>query len=223
MTLISVKVDSKNLVAKLDRSIDYSQGFLEGVQMEKITFMRFLAGFVREALYKYIDSRARVNPDALHHVYEPNQVGSEGGRLYKFNVIPTINRIMFTGEFLPSKVPPENSSDPFVNKATVMENGISITITPRNSDVLVFEDDGELVFTRNAIIIEHPGGDAVAGSFGRVVDEFFNQYMTNALLRPLFNDLKTADEFVKGFSSGTRAAGVRAGRKYLDVTGVDFE
>lgn len=185
--------------------------------------MRFLAGYTREALYKYIDSRARANPNALHHVYEPNQVGNSGARLYKFEIIPALTKITFIGEFLPSSVPSENSREAFVNKASIMENGIAITITPKNSDVLVFENDGELVFTRNAITIDHPGGDAVAGSFGEVVDQFFTQYLTNALLKPLFKDLSTADEFVKSFSTGTRAAGVRAGRKYLQVSGVDFE
>jgi len=223
MILISVRINSTGFSKKIEDSIDYSRGFLQGVNMEKITFMRFLAGYTREALYKYIDSRSRANPNALHHVYEPNQVGNSEARLYKFEIIPTLTKITFIGEFLPSSVPSENSREAFVNKASIMENGIAITITPKNSDVLVFENDGELVFTRNAITIDHPGGDAVAGSFGEVVDQFFTQYLTNALLRPLFKDLSTADEFVKSFSTGTRAAGVRAGRKYLEVSGVDFE
>lgn len=216
-------MDSKDLMKKLNGSVDYSGGFFDGIQMERITFMKFLAGFTREALYKYIDSRARVNPDALHHVYEPNKVGSSDGRLYKFEISPRLTVISFKGEFLPSSISSDTSNEPFVNKAKIMENQISVTIAPKNSDVLVFENNGELVFTRNSIIIEHPGGDEVAGAFGKVVDEFFSQYLTNSLLKPLFRDLSTADEFAKSFSSGTRAAGVRAGKKYLDVSGVVFE
>ena len=223
MTLVSIKIDTRDLSRKIRGTVNYTQGFFYGVETEKITFMRFLAGFTREALYKYIDSRAKVNPNALHHVYEPNQVGSSSARLYKFSATATINNIMFAGEFLPSTRPSDTSDEPFRNKAEIMENGIAITITPKDSDFLVFEDNGETFFTRNSITIEHPGGDEVAGSFGMVVDDFFSQYLTTALFAPIFKDLQTADEYIKNFSSGTRAAGVLAGKRYLSVTGVGFE
>ena len=103
-----------------------------------------------------------------------------------------------------------------------MENSIQVVIKPKNNDVLVFEDNGETVFTTSAIYIDHPGGDEVAGSFGETVNVFFNSYFTNALLRPLMNKLSTANEFVEYFPSGSRIGrnvGVRAGKKYLSVLG----
>lgn len=221
--MISVKFTDIDFSKKMNGVVEYSDGFFQGIEMQKITFMKFLSGYIREALYKYIDSRSRMNPDALHHVYEPEMIGNKDGRLYQFDVVTTSELITFSGKFLPSKMPPLNSDQPFTNKAYVMENRIMITVSPKNSDVLVFENEGELVFTRQSIIVEHPGGDAVAGAFGEVVDQFFTQYLTNSLLQPIINDLKTADEFVKSFSSGSRAQGVRAGKKYLDITGVDFE
>lgn len=221
--MVAIRVDSRQFSRRMKNIIDYSNGFFEGVQMERMTFMRFLAGYTKEALYKYIDSKARMNPEALHHVYEPGQTGSESGRLFHLTATPRLTQINFTGEFLPSSVPPLNGGHVFVNRATVMENGITVVIAPKNSDVLVFEDDGDLVFTRKTIIIEHPGGDAVAGSFGKVVDEFFNEYFTNGLLEPVLSDLRTADEFMMGFYSGGRAQGMRAGREYLTIRGVGFE
>lgn len=220
--MISVKYETKSLNKALKNTLGYSRGFLKGVDMERPTFMNFLGGFVEEALKKYIDARARSNPYALHHVYEPGKVGNSGSRLFKFDTIVTQKYIRFQGSFLPSTGQPLSGGDPFVDKANIMENGISITIAPKNSDVLAFEVDGETVFTRNAIVIEHPGGDAVAGSFGEVVDQFFSQYMTNALLKPLIKDLETADEFVSSFG-GDANAGVKAGRKYLQVSGLDIE
>jgi len=217
--LISVRFDDKELVRKLNNSVDYSYGFVEGINMKKFMFMRFLGGYAAEALGKYIDSMARMNPGKLHHVYESNEVGKESARLFEFTVVATAERISFIGSFLPSSKPSEKSKEPLVNKANIMENGIAITISPKKSDFLVFEsDDGETVFTRNAIVIEHPGGDEVAGSFGDTVDAFFSQYFTNALLRPLLKDLERADEFVFGFGRGSRSSGVQAGRKYMSTS-----
>ena len=62
-----------------------------------------------------------------------------------------------------------------------MEEGIPVTITPRNSDVLVFEKDGETVFTKNSVNVDNPGGDATEGSFEKVIDSFFTKYFTQAL------------------------------------------
>ena len=61
--------------------------------MEKIDFNRFLGGYTVAALEKYIDSRSRMNPLTLHHVYEPGRVGDEGARLFSFNVISNKNNI----------------------------------------------------------------------------------------------------------------------------------
>jgi hypothetical protein len=216
--MISAKFDTREFDKKLKNTVAYSQGFFDGVEMEKSSFNRFLGGVIAEALVKYIDAKARMNPQALHHVYEPGAVGSESSRLFSFSVITSTNYIRFEGKFLPSKGVPLSGGDPFVDKANIMENSISIVIEPRNADVLAFEDDGETVFSVNSIVIDHPGGDAVAGSFGNVVGDFFDNYMRNGLLLPIFNNLRSAKEFTESFSSGSlggRMIGVRAGRKYL--------
>lgn len=219
--MFRVKYDSKELNRILNNAVSYSYGFLDGADMQQIVFNQYLAQYTLEALNKYIDVQARMSPESLHHIYEWGQVGSESGRLFKIKATASKRVITFTGNFLPSKSVSDENSDPFVNKAEVMENAISITISPRSSDVLVFEDEGELVFTTNSIFIEHPGGDAVAGSFGRVIDEFFLVYFTNAFLTPLISKLSYPEEFSRMFSQGAkggaRPTGISAGKKYLDA------
>lgn len=186
-------------------------------------FFRELADYTKDSLYNYIDAKARGNPDRLHHVYEPGAVGSSGGRLFRFDVNVSNSNIIFNGSFLPSSKSSDSSNEPFKDKARIMENAISITVEPKNSEFLVFETEGDLVFTRNSITIEHPGGDEVAGSFGETVDEFFEVYFTAAILQPLMLKLQNANEFTASFYSalkgGATAKGRMAGKRYLNVVG----
>lgn len=188
--------------------------------------MNRLAEFIADALGKYIDSQARINPESLHHVYEWGSVGSQNSRLFYLNGVATGSLITISGQFLPSSSVSDTSSEPFTNKANIMENQIGIVISPKNSDFLVFEDEGETVFTRNSIYIENPGGDAVAGSFGRTVDFFFTQYFTNALLAPFLAELSMPIEYTKNFRAGTRGGygvGLRAGQRYINSAGLVLE
>lgn len=223
--MLNVKFDYKDLENKLNNTVAYSQGFLKGAQIEKVPFTKFLGGYILEAMYKYIDSKARMNPNALHHVYEPGEVGTERGRLFTLSVTPTSRGLTFTGNFKQSVKNSETSNVPFSDKAKIMENGISIVVAPKRSSVLAFEDDGETFFTTEEVYIEHPGGDQVAGSFGRTVEEFFDFYLTSALLEPIYKDLSKAEEFAQNFAAGSkggRSVGVRAGRKYLNVSGIEI-
>lgn len=223
--MISASVDIKELMNTLNNVTQYSQGFMRGAELNKLEFNRILGGYTAEALKQYIDSKARMNPESLHHVYEWNSVGNSSSRLFDFNVVAKINSINFSGKFLSSRTPSPNSDDVFSDKAEVMENKIAITIEPKNSDVLAFEENGEMVFTRTSIYIANPGGDAVAGSFGRVVDEFFDKYFTASILQGILKDLSTPEEFVQYFTQGSKggkSAGVKAGRKYFSVKGVDL-
>lgn len=223
--MIRAKVDIKELTKVLNNATNYSKGFIDGAEINKLEFNRILGGYTAEALKQYIDSKARMNPDSLHHVYEWNSVGNSSARLFDFSVVTKVNSISFSGKFLPSRTPSPNSDDVFSNKAEIMENKIAITVEPKNSDLLVFEEDGETIFTATSIYIANPGGDEVAGSFERVVDEFFDKYFTASILQGILKDLSTPQEFVQYFSQGMksgRPAGVKAGRKYFSIKGVDF-
>ena len=41
-----------------------------------------------------------------------------------------------------------------------MEQGTSVVI---RSNLLVFEEDGQTIFTKNSIVVDNPGGDATTG------------------------------------------------------------
>lgn len=220
--MINVKFDTINFNKVMNNAIEYSKGFIEGVEVSKLTFNRILGGYTVEALGEYIDSKARMNPQSLHHVYEWNSVGNKNARLFKINVSATTNQIIFNGSFLQSKSVSEESREPFSDKAEVMENGISITVEPRNSDYLVFESDGETVFTTKSITITEPGGAEVKGSFAAVIEEFFNYYFTNSILQIIIKKLSYPEEFAKFFpsvKSGGRAPGIAAGKKYYRMIG----
>jgi len=220
--MIKMKINNLELSKILKNTVSYSDGFLQGIDINRTEFNKVLGGYAAEALSGYIDSKARTNPTALHHIYEWNEVGNKSSRLFSINVDATKYSITFSGKFLPSKKPSSESGDVFVNKADIMENAISITVSPTNSSVLAFQDGDETVFTSSSIYIAHPGGDEVAGSFGKVVDEFFGAYFKYSVIGPLMSKLKNAKEFPSLYSQGTKvgkSAGVKAGRRYFTMVG----
>ena len=218
--MLEVKVDNVQFKKTLKNVIEYSEGFFDGIDMKRTDFNNELANFTSEALKKYIDAQARMNPLKLHHVYEWGKAGNASSRLFEFSTRVSGRTISIVGNFLPSKSISETSHEAFVNKAKVMEDSIQVVIEPKNSDVLVFENKGDVVFTKNAIYIDHPGGDEVAGSFGETVDNFFENYFTNGLLKPLIEKLSRANEFTQSLSATSgRNVGVRAGKKYLNIAG----
>ena len=224
--MLRVRMESRELNKILNNTVSYSYGFLNGVDMNQITFNQRLGEFTESALGKYIDAKARMDPSALHHVYEWDQVGNEGARLFKLTSRASKRVIHIEGNFLRSGSVSGSSSEPFYDKAEVMENGISVTISPKNSGVLVFEDEGETVFTTNDIYVAHPGGDAVAGSFGRTVDEFFDVYFTNHLLKPFIAALAKPNAYARNFPAGTRGGapvGNKASLEYLNSAGATLE
>lgn len=216
-----INVDMSDFTRTMNGVIDYSKGFLDGVQIKEPLFNNELGQVIKVACGKYIDSSARVDPTSLHHVYEWGAVGDPGGRLFDINVKADNMFIRFDFFFIKSKTTAPGSSVPFENKAEIMESGMSVTVKPRNSDTLVFEgDDGEMVFTQDAITIENPGGPNTSGSFERVVREFFYVYLKQGLLKSLLKDLDTADEFTDGFrKTSGYPAGVLQGKRYLTVDG----
>jgi len=224
--MFNARFDTKELNMKLGNAVSYSYGFLDGVDIEQIEFNRRLGEYTVEALGLYIDSKARMSPDSLHHVYEWGQVGSKAGRLFELKSRASKRVIHFSGSFLASRSVSSTSSVPFTDKANIMENSIEVVIEPKNADILAFEDDGQMIFTTQAIYIENPGGDAVAGSFGRAIEDFFDNYFSNAFLRPFINRLSNPREFSDYFASGAkngRSVGVKAARKYMRSTGVEIE
>lgn len=226
--MIKAKFDATEMTKTLRNVVSYSKGFTNGVKVAQPNFNRELSIFIKEALEKYIDARARANPESLHHVYEWEMVGSPAGRLFEFTTSYTQNLIIFTASLLPSNKTATGSNEPFTDKAEIMEKQITVTISPENSNFLVFEDDEQTIFTSETVIIENPGGRMVGGSFERVVKDFFNNYLTVGLLKSsgIFNKLKYAREYSNRFVQGSRSgssAGVTAAKEYLNLGGVRIE
>lgn len=227
--MISIQFDNKQFEKTMRNAMGYSTGFLQGVENNRLLFNIKLGEITVELLNKYIDSKAKMFPESLHHVYEWGQAGSPSARLFSIESTASTTTITFTGSFLPSRSVSENSDTPFIDKARIMENQIAIVVEPRNSDVLSFEANGEQVFTANSIYIDNPGGDAVSGSFGKIVEEFFDTYLTAAVLgrSGLLDSLKSPKEFAQYFASGAKsggsAKGKSAGAKYMSLSGVDIK
>ena len=205
--------------------IDYSVGFLEGVQTGKVKFLNNVGVLTKELLEEYIDSNARVNPKALHHIYEWYKVGSPDARLYNINYTVSNLGLSFVSTMKQSTSIKDGSSVPFYNKAKIMEEGTPVTIKPKKADVLVFEDGGETVFTKGKVVIQSPGGTATTGSFERVVNTFFNKYFTQAFLSSsgMLQYFNNPTVYSKNLSAGKKigkSKGLQVGYRWIANAGL---
>ncbi|NDB85305.1 MAG: hypothetical protein EB127_21775 [Alphaproteobacteria bacterium] len=150
--------ESKKFKKDMKNLIDYSIGFLDGMQSGKQKFLISLGMDTSEMAAQFIDSNARVSPQTLHHVYEWYQVGSPNARLFDIDYAVNRNGVSFTSAFTQSTTIQNGSNTPFRQKAYIMENGISVTIKPKNSSVLRFEDNGDIVYTKKEVVVDNPGG-----------------------------------------------------------------
>lgn len=180
--MITVNFDDKSFMQDLTNIVDYSIGFLQGIESGKAVFLENLGKGIKEVLEHYIDSNARINPQMLHHVYEWYQTGSPNARLFDISYVVKNGGLTFNSKFSQSKSVQQGSTEPFYNKAKIMEDGSPVTIKPRTSNVLVFENNGETVFTKSPITVENPGGDQVQGAYEEVFNSFFNQYFTQMFI-----------------------------------------
>ena len=119
----------------------------------------------------------------LHHIYEWYQVGSPNARLFDIEFTVSGVGLTFYTNFTQSQSIKEGSNIPFYNKATIMEKGKPLIIRPKKSPVLVFEQDGETIFTSNPVKVYNPGGDEVQGAFEEVFDIFMTQYFKQSFIK----------------------------------------
>lgn len=222
--MISTKIDDKKFMKEMNNLMEYSVGFLEGAKRGKVELLKEVGMKTKEILEEYLDASARVSPDLLHHVYEWYQTGSPEARLFDINYHAAAGSLSINATFTQSTTIKNGSKVPFYNKATVMEKGISVTVAPRSSQVLVFEDNGEQVFTKQPVTIENPGGRQVVGGFEKVFTEFFERYFTQSFMVTSGIDqrIRNTSAFVRGFGRG-KALGKSHGNQvgYRWVAGKD--
>jgi hypothetical protein len=223
--MITAKFNDSLFTKEMNNIIEYSLGFLEGIQSGKKVFLSNVGSNTIELLKQYVDSNARSNPKALHHIYEWMETGSPSARLYDVEYTTSNLGLSFKSYFRQSESIKPGSDVPFYNKAEIMENATPVIIKPKKGSVLAFNDNGEQVFTRKPITITDPGGQQVRGSYEKVFDEFFNFYFTQAFLMSsgiadyLENPIAYKQNLSIGKRSG-RSAGVSTGYKWIANAGI---
>jgi hypothetical protein len=138
----------------------------------------------------YVDAKARGSRKSLHHVYEWGRAGDKEARLFKLNRSPS-TAIGFTLNYdlkdSKSFVPSTNSSNKhvFIKKASVMELGKTVVISPRSAERLVFDIDGETVFMPKgaSVTVTKPGGVATKNSFLAAYKHFFTSQLVNLSIK----------------------------------------
>jgi hypothetical protein len=215
-----VYTNTKSFEKQMNNIVNYSFGFLDGVQKGKSVFLNNLGHGVLTALYDYIDASARSNPRAMHHIYEWMQTGSPDARLYDLNYTVSNLGLSFKSRFIQSQSSSRDSNTPFYDKARIMEQGIPVKIAPVKSDVLVFEANGETVFTKKEVTVENPGGTEVVGSFERAVDEFMLGYFKQSFIRAsgLYDYISKPILYKANVAAGSRmgrAKGIDTGFKWI--------
>jgi hypothetical protein len=223
-----VKTNTLSLTKQLNNIVNYSFGFLEGVKRGKKIFLDNLGRGVIAALSQYIDVQARANPSALHHVYEWNQTGSPGARLFDLRYSVSNIGLSINSTFRQSRSMTEDMTVPFYNKARIMENGVPVTIRPTKSKALKFNGPSGEVFTSSPVTIENPGGDAVYKSFESAFDDFMTRYFKQSFLRAagIYDYISKPTLYKKNLKAGSkmgRSKGIDTGFKWITNATIGVE
>lgn len=192
----------------LNNVVAYSDGFIKETKAKEGFVTNKLASTSIDSFYNYLDVLSRTNPGILHHVYEWGQVGDPSSRLVELKKVVGGTKASIDANFIPSTSVPEGASEPFWNKAEVMEEGITVTINEVDAKALFFQVGGEEFFRMGPIVIENPGGEEVRGSFVRAFEEFYNVYFDQVYLRSIrfYDHFRTAPGYAKNFSSAIRSS-----------------
>jgi hypothetical protein len=210
---------------EMNNMIQYSFGFTEGVKRGRNHILNAVGKDAIDLIKQYIDSSARTNPAILQHMYEWDQTGSPNARLFDIDYTVSGLGLSIKSTFRQSVSVKNGSTVPFYDKARIMENGIPVTIRPRNASVLAFEDNGEQVFTKNPIVVDNPGGIQAQGGFEKTFDSFFNNYFSQAFLRVsgVMDYIRNPSAFTKNLSAGKRggkSVGISTGYTWIANIGV---
>jgi hypothetical protein len=218
--MIKVNFNTSNFAKEMNSIIAYSNGFLDGAKTGKQELLITVGEKTKEFLNQYIDSNARANEAVLNHVYEWSQSGSANARLFEIEYVATGAGLTFKSTFSQSSSIRDGSNVPFYDKARIMEQGIPVTIRPKRSDVLVFEQDGEQVFTKSPIRNPNPGGGQTTGGFQETVDSFFNSYWRQSFLKTsgiadIINNTVGFKQNLPRAKAGGRSKGFDVGYRWI--------
>jgi hypothetical protein len=221
--MISVKINNKKFTKDMDNIIGYSIGFMTGVKRGQGVFLKGFGETVVEALKNYVDSNARVSPQLLHHMYEWNQTGSPDSRLFDISYSVNGVGLSFNSKFSQSKTIKDGSTVPFYDKARIMEEGIPVTIVPKNK-VLAFTINDENIFSSTAVEVPNPGGNT-RGQYEGLIDSFFRLYFKQSFLAStgILSYLENPIDFAKNFNRGKTggySTGLSVGARWIAKAGI---
>jgi hypothetical protein len=221
--MLKIVMDSRQFQKEINNIMNYSTGFLEGVQRGKTEMYMSLAPKISEMASQFIDANARMSPELLHHIYEWEKVGSPEARLFDIDYAISGVGITFNSSLKQSSSIKQGSNVPFYNKATIMEKGVGVTITPKRSNVLRFEVDGQEVYTSREVHVENPGGQT-QGQFDKVINNFFGVYFRQSFLKSsgLLQYFKSPKVYKKNISAakrGGRSLGIKTGYQWVANAG----
>lgn len=214
--MYSVYVDGRQAIKSIANAIKYTDAFAQEAKARESDAASRLADTSISAFYDYLDSLSRVNPDMLHHVYEWGQVGNPQGRLFELKKILAGGKAGIEAELSKSTSIRPGSNEPFEDKATIMEEGIPVTINEVNAQALFFEIDGEEFFRLGPITIPNPGGDAVRGSFVKAFQEFYNGYFDQVYLKSIryYQHFANPKQYERNFASAVRGGNAASAGRY---------
>ena len=214
-----VTTTTKSFEKQMNNIVNYSMGFIDGVQKGKTDFLKALGQATITSMGQYVDAQARSNPAALHHIYEWNKTGSPSARLFDLDYTISNLGLSIRGTFTQSETLKKGSTVPFYDKAKIMENGVPVTIRPKKR-VLAFTIDNEEIFTSNDVTVTNPGGTEVQGSFSKTIDEFMLFYFKQSFLRAsgIYNYIQNPTVFKKDIKQGSRLGknkGIQTGFRWI--------
>ena len=169
-------VDTGKMPEKITAVAQYHTGTLSelhNTQTNKNIIIRNALEMVGEYFGFYMDNIARRDSASFHHVYENDKVGQKNARLFYYTISGSAGAPSIQYSFRDATAP-ENSGQVFRKRAFVMEDGNPITIRPRSGKFLVFNVDGEKVFTKKSYV-PNPGGTQVSGSFQKAFEDYMNR------------------------------------------------
>lgn len=184
----------ESLTAQISAAIFYQATVVSKLETNKAfqnTFSKIVFDQIQKDFGSYIDAQARIKPKSLHHVYEWQKAGSPEARLFKLNKLPTQGLgVTLSFDFLDSKssVPSTRSKRRYVfkNKATIMEEGIPVVVSPKFAERIVFDTGlGYTVFMPKgaSVTIRRPGGAAAKKSFETAYKRFFTTALVSESIK----------------------------------------
>lgn len=174
----------ESITAQVSAAIFYQANIIAKLETNKAfnnTFNKIIFEQIDKDFGAYIDAQARTKPKTLHHVYEWNQTGQSDARLFKLNKLTSQGlslKLDYEFKLSQTAVPNKYSKRKhvFANKASVMEKGIPVIVSPKYAERLVFDTGlGYTVYMPKgaSVAITKPGGVAVKQSFEMEYKRFF--------------------------------------------------